>query len=195
MPNTSPINNATYPVQKRWLFKQVLMSLPIFFVMIVFVVFQQEDAFVFLVLGMIIVGGGINILIAALRVSCFSYDLDEKFLNIRQGVLSKQERHIPYGVIQEITIGQGIADRVLGLAAISITNASQSGSYNDAYGNSTTVWHGIPISTRRKQSMELLGFRGNLVHIPGLLPAHAEELKTALLAKMKEHESDTGAGL
>ncbi len=184
---TTVITSDTHPVQKRWLLKNVLVTVP------VLIIFGLINPLFFVI---ILIASVTNVIIPALRLANFSYALDEKFLTIRQGIFRREERHIPYSVIQEITIQAGVMDRILGLTSISIMNASQSGGFTDEYGNSTSMWHGMRVTTRSRSKMEMIGFKGNMVHIPGMLPAHADELKAALLKKMKEHEGeDTGSGL
>lgn len=201
-----------YPVQRRWLLKPVLSSflmaviVAVFFTVSFFAQLSQGSggsgaAFAFILfLGIILllmtVIALLNVIYYALRRSYFSYAFDEKFLTAKQGILRKQEMHLPYGVIQEVNVQRSVFDRILGLSSLSVLNAAQSGSSVDEYGNTTMLWRGIRVGGKRRSKIEMIGFRGNRLHIPGLLPQDAEALKATLLRKMKEHEGrDTGAGL
>jgi hypothetical protein len=138
------------------------------------------------------------VLIPIFRLSKFSFSLEDKSLRINQGLFTRKELNLPYGTIQEVTVKRSLLDRLFNLASVSVLNASQAGSSVDEYGKRTWIWHGIPIapSGRSRRRIELLGCKGNMVHIPGLLPADAETLKTAFLSKMKEHgEENSGSGL
>ncbi|MFB6113825.1 MAG: PH domain-containing protein [Halodesulfurarchaeum sp.] len=53
----------------------------------------------------------------------FEYDLTDSTLDIRSGVLSRRERDIPLGRVQNVDIKRTIVVRVLGLAAINVETA------------------------------------------------------------------------
>lgn len=118
---------------------------------------------------------------AILRRATFHYSIEDKFLTLRQGVFSKEQRHIPYGVIQTVFLKQDLFDRILGLASLSIEDASQGAG---------------ALAAPRQQKVEMVGFSGNKVCIPGLTKAHAEILKGIILQKMKENPiEDSQSGL
>ena len=107
--------------------------------------------------------------------------------------MSKQERHIPYGVIQNIYVKQDLLDRLFGLASLAIENASQGAGSQD--GNTTKIF-GMTFSNQRRQQTEIVGFRGNKVSVPGLTKQNAEVLKGIVLQKMKENPiEDSQSGL
>lgn len=95
---------------------------------------------------------------------------------VNQGVFSKQQRNVPYGVIQNLFVKQDLLDRLLGLSSLSIENASAGAGADQA-------------SSPKKQ-MDMVGFSGNKISIPGLLTRDAEALKSVVLQKMKEHPID-----
>ncbi|MDD5259566.1 MAG: PH domain-containing protein [bacterium] len=115
---------------------------------------------------------------AILRRIMFYFSLGEKYITLKQGIFSKSERHIPYGVIQNLFIKQSMFDRIFGLAFLSIEDASQgAGSGALPYG-------------------ELVGFSGNKIGIPGIRKSDAEKLKEIILQKMKENPvEDSQSGL
>ncbi len=182
------ITKTAYPIQKIWVIKSALYGIFAALILLLLNPFLMA-----IVLISMIVYPVIN----ALRLACFSYSLDEKFLTVKQGIISRQDRHLPYAVIQDVTMQRDLGDRILGLASVSVHNASQAGTAIDQYGNASGRFLGMTVAGRRNRSrIEMIGFRGNMVHIPGLKPSDAQALKLALLAKMKEHEGhDSGSGL
>lgn len=113
----------------------------------------------------------------------FHYELGDKFITVRQGVISRQERHIPYTGIQNVIINRRLMDRVWGIAALTIENATTS----DASAESEDVY-----AERDNGRTELLGASGNKLNIPGLKLANAEFLKKVILEKIKETHSNKG---
>lgn len=107
----------------------------------------------------------------------FHYLLEEKFLTIQQGIISKQQKHTPYGVIQNIFVRQDIFDRLFNLASLTIENAAQAGGINN-------------LRASKSNKYEKIGFRGNRIVIPGLKREDAESLKIAILEKMKANPID-----
>lgn len=164
-----------YPIENRWIAKSFLvLIIPLIIILSIFILglVAGEPDFFLLVYILIM---PFNLLIVFLRKKNFHYALENRFLTLKQGIFSKQERHIPYEVIQHTYIQQDLLDRILGLTSLTIENASSgSGSQN------------IAINSSRKRS-ELIGFSGNKVSIPGLTKQNAESLKLIVLQKMKEN--------
>ena len=114
-----------------------------------------------------------------LNLKNFHYSIGENFLTLRQGILSKEQRNIPYGVIQNIFQKQDLLDRIFGLASLTIENSS----------------HG-QMSVQYQKKSEVIGFSGNKVTIPGLTKANAEILKGIVLSRMKANPlEDSQSGL
>lgn len=107
---------------------------------------------------------------------------------MKQGILSKQQRHIPYGVIQNIFVNQDLFNRLFGLASLAIENVSQ-GAGVIAAPQQQKVF-GLRIGNQQPQQIEMVGFSGNKVSIPGISKASAEILKGIVLQKMKENPVD-----
>src|SRR3990172_876447 len=53
-----------------------------------------------------------------LERAAFRYELGGKWLMLKQGGVTKQELHIPYGVIQNVVVSRDLFDRVFGLATL-----------------------------------------------------------------------------
>jgi membrane protein YdbS with pleckstrin-like domain len=198
------ISSTDYPIQDRWLIKPVIRTLliyiPTFLFVAVFIIVSPENhsakitaGFLFTLLGsmllMILATILIPLVIMVVMRAYFSFNSDASYLNLAQGVIKKQERHLPYFSIQHILIKRGLLDRMLGLSTLIIENSTFGGgavSVSSAWGRGEA----------EGEQTEMLGFSGNKVQIPGLKAEHAEELRSILLSKMKENEAiETGSGL
>lgn len=163
------IDQSVYPIQKAWIWENL-----IYFSLIALLLFSLFG-FIFWVVSLISL---------ILHRKYFTYRLESQYLVLKQGIISKQERHILYGVIQTTFVKQGLLDRFFGLACLVIENASQGGGKLAAQ------------QAKQRQGNGVLGFSGNKVTIPGLKKDHAEQLKTAVLQKMKENPIvDTQSGI
>ena len=150
---------------------------------------KSEVVFYLLLMAFLI---PVNLVFAALRRITFHYALDSKFLNLQQGILNKTQRHIPYGVIQNVFVKQDLFDRLFGLASLTLENASMGAGSQEGL----TKVFGITLSNKKQQRVEMVGFSGNKVSIPGLTKQNAETLKSIVLQKMKENPvEDSQSGL
>lgn len=111
----------------------------------------------------------IQFFINILRRATYHYQLDEQFLNLRQGIINKQNRQIPYGVIQNVLLTRGLLDRLFGLSTLTIQNATQS-----------------TLKDVKSQATSQAGFFGNSVQIPGLSKNNAQVVKEAILKKIQD---------
>lgn len=159
------VTEKNYPIQLTWVFKSFIGTAV---VLVIFFMFGPGQVYFWYYL----VTSLIYFFILLLRRRNFHYTIDDKFINLEQGILSKSQRHIPYGVVQNIFIKQDLFDRALGLASLSIENAAQGGSNTGNYG---------------KDQGRSVGFEGNKVSIPGLNKEDAEVLKNIVLQKMKDN--------
>ncbi len=192
------ITEKNYPIRNLWLFEQIFFSLFILLIVLIgFFIFGHVDGlqipfvamlFIFIPFSiMMVLIFCIPLIINVLKRSRFHYSFDEHFLTLHQGIISKQNRNIPYGRIQEVFVHQDLFGRIFGLASLTIQDFSQGGiSQMDIDGY---VGSG-------KSRREFLGFVGNGVHIPGLKKEDAETLKTIILQKIKENPiEDSQSGL
>lgn len=176
-----------YPIQKLWILKIAatpLLSLAVLAAVFIYLsyhniisasILKNYNMLLIMALGLF------ALVMPTLKVLTFRYYIEDKFLTLKQGIVSRQERHIPYGVIQNIFIKQDLFDRIFGLASLMIENASK-----EEPGQRTQVIWGITFAPKN-QRQELVGFMGNRVNIPGLKKVDAEMLKNAILQKMKEN--------
>jgi uncharacterized membrane protein YdbT with pleckstrin-like domain len=196
------ITEKDYPVQGLWVFKSILGSLFALILLAPYVLLSswlgktiRDIEMIFCAIP--IVSSAIcHFIVTILRRANFHYFIEEKFLTLKQGILSKQQRHIPYGVIQNLFVKQDLFDRIFGLASLTIENASQ-GAGVFAAPQQQKVF-GLRVRTQQRQQMEreMVEFSGNRVSIPGLTKANAEILKGIVLQKMKENPiEDSQSGL
>lgn len=117
----------------------------------------------------------------------FHYSVEDKFFSLKQGIFARQERHMPYGVIQNILIRQDMFDKIFKLASLLVENAAQAGGV-------AVRQRWSPV--RRQKGVELIGFNNNKVSIPGLTKQNAEALKMLILQTIKENSiKDNKSGL
>ncbi|MBU2578691.1 PH domain-containing protein [Patescibacteria group bacterium] len=199
------ITEKKYPIQKMWILKSairvIIYSIPVVAVILFFlliIVFSGKNNAVamfllFFLLIFIPIVIGIGAIFSFLLRLTFHYSVEDNFLTLNQGILSRQQRHIPYGVIQNLFIRQDLLDRIFGLASLTIENASQgagAGIFN------LVQTFRLSLSRGFQQNLELVGFSGNKVNIPGLTKQNAETLKEIILQKMKENPiEDSRSGL
>lgn len=193
------ITEKNYPVQGLWVLKSIIRSLPGVIILILLLTFSVGtktnntglNIYLFLYMGIGIIFG---LVLPFLRRLTFHYSIEDKFLTLRQGILSRQQRHIPYGVIQNLFVKQDLLDRIFGLASLTIENASQGAGALAA--PPKQKFFGMRAGAQRKQQIEMVGFSGNKVSIPGLTRVNAEILKGIVLQKMKENPiEDSQSGL
>lgn len=188
MDNTQTITEKNYPIEPIWVLKNTipsLLSLPISFLTLLIIYFgsilesQQKTSMMSFYYGFflifIVLQIPFNFIINILRRKNFHYSLDNKFLNLHQGILSKQNRQLPYGVIQNVIVQRGILDRIFNLSSLQIENASSAGG---AYASQFN-------KNKQTSRYETIGFQANSIKIPGLLSENAEILKNLILEKIK----------
>lgn len=196
------ITEKDYPVEWLWVFKSAFRSILGLIIIVPFFLYpltndiRSPGTNFNLKLYLIILIGFVpfRLVINILRRATFHYSVEDKFLTLRQGILSKQQRHVPYGVIQTLFVKQDLFDRILGLASLTIENAAQ-GAGSLVTPQELRIF-GIRIGTMRRQQMETVGFSGNRVMVSGLTKTNAEILKGLVLQKMKENPiEDSQSGL
>lgn len=190
---TKVITESDYPVEQSWITEVPLSYLIFTGIALAFLLFFLVPLGLFMSEGWLIliaiVGPllffmvGLCILttiIASLSRDNFHYSVDKEFMIFHQGIITKQQKNLPYGVIQDVMLYQGIADRILGLASVTIENASFGGGQAYARGAAAGAW---------------IGFVGNVATIPGLTLENATKLREAILSKVKEFPTSTTSGL
>lgn len=185
--NESTISENDYPIQQRWIAKYVIGNCIglVFWTLLTLGSSYRllTTTFVYLVISTI------QIVVVYLRRKYYRYELQSQYLFLHQGVLNKQQRSIPYGVIQHVFVKQDILDRVLGLASLTIENAASGA-------GASNIFTRYAVKNKKNVNQDIIGFSGNSISIPGLLKDDAEALKTHVLTKMKENPiEDKQSGL
>lgn len=186
------ITEKTFPIENKWVVKNIIItSFATLFFTTVFSIqthlnFKLDGLNPSFILIMIlpisvIVTGIIRIISFPLQKKNFHFLLGEDNFIIKQGIISKKETHVPYGTIQNIYIKQDLIDRLIGINAILIENASVGGGYvNDSRSQNNKYY----------DETQFLGVSGNKLSIYGLTIENAERLKQVIMQKMIENPID-----
>ena len=57
--------------------------------------------------------------------STYSFRFLPEYIMMKTGVISRREVHVPYRSVQDVTVTQGLVERMFGLATVNIENAAQ----------------------------------------------------------------------
>lgn len=170
------ITEKDYPITTLWVFK---VPIVIAFISIVAIFFGYYFPYLLIALPIYLIANPI------IR-HYFHYSIGDKFFEVKQGVFSKKQRNLPYGVIQNVLVKQDWFDRVFGLASLRVENASSGGQDTKSF----------RLALTRTNTEEKVGASGNQVNIPGLKKKDAETLRDIVLKKMKENPiEDSQSGL
>lgn len=131
------ISSNTYPLSGKWiavtLFSRLIGSF-IFPALIVLIFFGKSKGFsfvdywIYFVLGWLALG---IITMMFRTVTLFLWKKNYAFnftadnIYYREGVISMSEKHMPYSSIQDVSVKQGVIERLFGLAKVVIENAAQ----------------------------------------------------------------------
>ncbi len=189
------ITEKQFPIHGMWILKK---SIPFIFILLILLPFvlvpDLQDKDIQVRLFIVVIYIPLNLLYIILRKKMFHFEAEEHYLTLRQGVFSKQQRHIPYGVIQNVLVKQDLFDRIFGLASLTIENASSGGGQLGTAGQQKIF--GMNFSSDKRRESESIGFSGNKISIPGLSKQSAEMLKEIMLQKIRENPiEDSQSGL
>ena len=98
------ITERTYPIEGKWIFKSTMGSVIIILFLTPFFLFGLTSVKLGPILIIFIALIPFSLIAAFLQKANFHYTIEDKFITLKQGILSKQQRHIPYGVIQNIFV-------------------------------------------------------------------------------------------
>ena len=181
------VSEKTYPIQTVWLVKNFVYIVLGTAVFLTFFYFadksEHKDGAGFNVMIVFIIVFQIATFIALLLKKInFRYEFREKNIILKQGVISKSERQVFYGRIQNISISQDFVDKFIGIASLIIETASDSG--------------GAKLAAEAKKNRGRgfdwfkLGFYSNCILIPGLLYENALDFKEFIMEQMKANPID-----
>lgn len=167
------VSTRTYPINNRWLIGTVLRTLfhliytvGLILLYTLFSVGDAEDTGfqVWVFVASVVIGGASSI--ARLGYSIwwkhnYFFEFEPEYIVLKQGVISREERHIQYSSIQNVTLKQRISDRILGICDVVIENAAVGGG-------------GVSITPGKLGSMGVMGSNG--IIIPGQLLSEGKKL-------------------
>lgn len=176
--NTAPesgnvITEKMYSISTLWIFKT-----PIIIVVVSIVALFFNVWFPYLVILL-----PIYLIANPLIKANFHYYIEEKVLKVEQGVISKKDFRLPYGVIQTVTVKQDIFDRIFGLSTLCIMNAV-------AGNDPRAMAQEMALTKIQQNPVTFLGASKNGVNFVGLKKSDAETLKGIILKKMEENKID-----
>lgn len=185
------INEKTYPIQSSWLVKiflyQVIRTIIMATLLYFYAVFSKElKGMSFIEMSfieMVAIVGVFQLFVffvTLLRKINFQYEFGDKNVVLKQGVISKSERQLFYGRIQNISLSQDFIDKFIGIVSLVIETASDSGGaklVTDAKKNRGFDWF-------------KLGFYSNSILIPGLLYENALDFKKFIMEQIKTNPID-----
>ena len=173
-----------FPITTLWIFKNSIVQIPTTLIFMLIGIVSPRALFTAGIF--VFFFHPISLMVNWLTRKYFQYRTEDTFLFVKQGILSKKQYHLPYGVIQHAIVKQDLFDRIFGLASLLIENAAQ-GAGIPQISSKALVYQ----STAREP--EFVGSSGNKISIPGLRKTDAEALKTVILQKIKDHPIDDNA--
>jgi putative membrane protein len=133
------ISNTRYPLTKKWfvvsLIGRILSAIvaPLFVVFVIWLRLSDTTrttngsvfwAFaVWLALALISMVWSVISLFLWKKNYAFNFTADNIYF--RQGVIALSEKHMPYSSVQDVSVQQGVLERLFGLAKVRIENAAQ----------------------------------------------------------------------
>ena len=181
------INEKTYSIQIVWVIKNfVYIVIGTAIVSIFFYISEKsekkDEAVLIGWISLIIIFQIATFIALVLRKIKFQYEFGEKNIILKQGVISKSERQIFYGRIQNISLSQDFVDKIMGVASLVIETASDSGGAKLA----------VEAKKNRGRGFDWfkLGFYSNRILIPGLLYDKALDFKKFIMEQMKANPID-----
>ena len=149
------ISNKTYPLSNKWMAITLISRLIGSFVLPAIIIFflfikaneqMSSDDWVYLILGWLAFG----ILVSIVRTIAlflwkknYAFNFTSEHIYYKEGVISLSEKHMPYSSIQDVTVRQGIIERLLGLASVVIENAAQQALMVGSNGQQMSVFSGV----------------------------------------------------
>jgi len=191
------ISEQNFPIQINWVWKQVsqaavLASVTTFSLALLFYSENADPSGVhthipLIVLPLVsVIAAVLRLLVALMQRKYYHFEFGDQYITVRQGIINRQERHIPYGVIQDLTVMRSLTDRIFGIASINASNATQQTNVKGL-----SFWQSWKASSSRNRSDNsadaVMGSNGQNFSLPGQSPEAAEQLRQIILAKMKEN--------
>ncbi|MSU55527.1 MAG: hypothetical protein EXS46_03270 [Candidatus Taylorbacteria bacterium] len=147
------ISSDKYPLSSKWMFGEIITKVfqAFFSIAIIFFVLsiQMSDRktssdFLFLFYGAFILIPLLwGFVTPFLWRKNYSFKFSPEFIYYKTGIISIEEKHMPYGTIQNVNVKQGVMDRILGISKVMIENAAAAQTITDNQGRITAVFSGV----------------------------------------------------
>ena len=134
---TEEISSAKYPLNSKWVTVNIIgriiggFTSTLFLVIIIVANLKNASLFNYWVDG-ILIWLGLGIIFSVGRIITlflwkknYTFNFTQDNIYYKDGVISLSEKHMPYSSIQDVTIQQGVIERMFGLAKVRIENAAQ----------------------------------------------------------------------
>lgn len=124
---SNEISSRTYPITGAWYVQQMFIwffsSLLISGLISLRIGLGSQASWIaFLVLFAVIYT--FHIVYMVLWRSTYSFSFLPDYIVTKKGIIAKNENHLPYRSVQDVTVSQGIIERFLGIATVRIENAA-----------------------------------------------------------------------
>jgi putative membrane protein len=127
-PAAGVFTSQNYPISATWLVGAVVMNfLSTTFIVLLIAASSKWALFsyMWLWIGLYLVIFIANTIRVVLWRITYSFEFQPQFILVRQGVLRREEKHVPYRSVQNVLNKQSIIDRMFGLGTVVIENAAQ----------------------------------------------------------------------
>jgi uncharacterized membrane protein YdbT with pleckstrin-like domain len=130
------ISSETYPISEKWMISVAISSFfvslvgPIFLIAFVAqlsklsIFFSAGSLLLFFIAAFLIIDFLLMISNIIWKKNYY-FEFLPDYILLRTGILSRQEKHLPYKSIQNVTVRQSFFERMFGIASVSIENAAQ----------------------------------------------------------------------
>lgn len=128
------ISTETYPISSSWILSKFIGAIfhAIWMIFVLTLFFYNGLSTIFSVMSILeiaallfVIGLMWRIIWTLLWKQAYYFEFLPDYILLRTGVISKSENHLPYKSIQNVTMIQGVIERLFGLATVIIQNASQ----------------------------------------------------------------------
>jgi membrane protein YdbS with pleckstrin-like domain len=113
-----------------------------------------------------------------------SYEIGDEQVIVRQGVLTRAVKHVPYRTVTNVTVKRGLLDRWLGLGTLEIQTAGISGTHQ---AEQSLTGLADPDEVYELVAVRLRRYRGAMAPTQAGVeaPGSADEILAALLAEVR----------
>ncbi len=173
-PIAGRFNSNSYPIASAWLFIALFSSLwsAVISTLAIYVfllgkrttIYQMSFLQALIVFVVLFVAFAIR---SILWRNSFFFEFSPQFILMKDGVIQREEKHVPYRTLQNVVLNQSFVERLFGLSTVVIENAAPAGGNNR--GNSRITIPGQPFAQGTELVAELNRVLGGVsTQNPGL---------------------------